>query len=576
MYTKSTIVPIFHALLYLGVISLLFCSCEPKPRIPGEAEQSEYYEGAAVATGHPLASHVGEEILAKGGNAIDATVAVQLALAVVYPRAGNIGGGGFLVYRSAEGNLSALDYREKAPAKAGRDMYLDSLQNPISDLSTKGHLAAGVPGTVAGLVEAHSRYGTLPWAELVQPAIDLAQAGYTITQTEAERLNRYQEDIAKYNTTDCAFVKENWQPGDVLRQPELAATLERIRDRQRAGFYQGETAKLIVAEMESGGGLISQEDLTNYRASWREPVVGTYDNYRIISMPPSSSGGVALVQMLGMVEEYPLDEYGFHSTAATHLMVEAERRAYADRAAYLGDSDFYPVPVDSLTDKAYLQARMADFSTEQASKSEALAAGNFTTLKESFETTHTSIVDADGNAVSLTTTLNSNFGCKVVVDGAGFFLNNEMDDFSIKPGTPNQFGLVGAEANAIAPGKRMLSSMTPSIIEKDGELFLVLGAPGGSTIITAVFQVFMNVAEFNMPLDSAVWAPRFHHQWLPDQIWVEPTALSEEVKAKLAEMGHEFRDVSRMAVIKAIMRLEDGRYHAVGDFRNPDDDVSGF
>ena len=576
MFTKPTIVPIFQNLLVIILISSLLAGCQQAPLVTYEADQSEYYEGAAVVTGHPLASDVGKDILAQGGNAVDAAVAVQLALAVVYPRAGNIGGGGFMVYRAADGTVDALDYREKAPARASRDMYLDSIGDPIKGLSTKGHLAAGVPGTVAGLVEAHERYGSLPWAALVQPAIDLAREGYTISETESVRLNRYQEDIANYNDETCPFVKVDWATGDLLQQTDLAATLERIRDQKRAGFYEGETAAFIVQEMQSGGGFISAEDLANYQASWREPVVGTYDNYRIISMPPSSSGGVALLQMLGMVEEYPLHEYGFQSTAATHLMVEAERRAYADRAEYLGDSDYYPVPIDSLINKAYLQTRMADFSAEQASASDSLAAGDFTNTKESFETTHTSIIDKDGNAVSLTTTLNSNYGCKVVVDGAGFFLNNEMDDFSIKPGTPNQFGLVGAEANAIAPGKRMLSSMTPSIIERDGELFLVLGAPGGSTIITAVYQVFINVAEFGMPLDSAVWAPRFHHQWLPDQIWVEPTALGETVKEELTAMGHGFRDVNRMAVIKAILCTEDGRYHAVGDFRNPDDDVSGY
>ncbi|MEL6655777.1 MAG: gamma-glutamyltransferase [Bacteroidota bacterium] len=576
MSTKPTIVPIFQILVVLLLISGLLGSCKQEALVSYEADQSEYYEEAAVVTGHPLASDVGRDILAKGGNAVDAAVAVQFALAVVYPRAGNIGGGGFMVYRAADGTVSALDYREKAPAKASRDMYLDSLGDPIKGLSTKGHLAAGVPGTVAGMEGAHNQYGDLPWATVLQPAIDLARGGYTISETEANRLNQFQEDFTKYNDESCAFVKAQWSTGDVLQQLDLAATLERIRDQGSAGFYQGETAQKIVAEMESGDGFITEEDLANYEASWREPVVGTYDNYKLISMPPSSSGGVALLQMLGMVEDYPLGDYEFQSTAATHLMVEAERRAYADRAEYLGDSDFYPVPIDSLIDKAYLQNRMADFSAEQASTSDSLAAGDFTNTKESFETTHTSIVDKDGNAVSITTTLNSNFGCKVVVDGAGFFLNNEMDDFSIKPGTPNQFGLVGAEANAIAPGKRMLSSMTPSIIEKDGELFLVLGAPGGSTIITAVFQVFVNVAEFGMPLDSAVWAPRFHHQWLPDRIWVEPTTLSPAVKEELAAMGHQFRDVSRMAVIKAILCTEDGRYHAVGDFRNPDDDVSGY
>lgn len=565
-----------RSLLGFILLSGFLSSCKQEVPNTYVANKVDNYASAAVVTGHPLASAVGENILQAGGNAVDAAIAVQFALAVVYPRAGNIGGGGFMVYRANDGSTDALDYREKAPAKASRDMYLDSLGNPIEGLSVQGHLAVGVPGTVAGLVEAHGKYGSMAWTELVQPAIDLASQGYPLSVTEAERINNYQEDIKMLNEPGCAFVRAEWKEGDQLIQKDLAATLTRIRDRQRAGFYQGETAELIVKEMESGQGFITAEDLANYRPSWRKPIAGDYDNYRIISMPPSSSGGIALLQMLGMVEQAPLNEYGFHSAAAVHLMAEAERRAYADRSEYLGDTDFYPVPIDSLTDKNYLQERIADFQPDSASSSTVLTAGTFNMLKESFETTHTSIVDAAGNAVSLTTTLNSNFGSKVVVDGGGFFLNNEMDDFSIKPGTPNQFGLVGAEANAIKPGKRMLSSMTPTIIEKDGELFLVLGAPGGSTIITAVFQVFINVVEFDMPLDSAVWAPRFHHQWLPDQIWVEPTAMSPEVRATLAEMGHSFRDVNRMAVIKAIQRLPDGTYFAVGDKRNPDDDVSGY
>jgi gamma-glutamyltranspeptidase/glutathione hydrolase len=564
-----------HTIILLA-IALFLSSCRTEPAATYSAEKRGEYPHAAVVSGHPLASQVGNDILEKGGNAVDAAVAVQFALAVVYPRAGNLGGGGFLVYRGNDGSTDALDYREKAPAAASRDMYLDSLANPVDGLSTKGHLAAGVPGTVAGLAAAHERYGKLPWEDLVQPAIELAENGFPVSATEADRLNGFQEAFLAFNTKECPFVKELWQTGDLLIQADLAASLKRIKAKKAAGFYQGETANLIVKEMQSGNGMITAEDLANYEPSWRQAITGNYDDYKIISMPPSSSGGVALLQMLGMVESAPLNEYGFHSTAATHLMVEAERRAYADRSEYLGDSDFYPVPLDSLIDENYLHYRMDDFQPDSASISDHLAAGNFVNMKESFETTHTSIVDAEGNAVSLTTTLNSNFGCKVVVDGAGFFLNNEMDDFSIKPGTPNQFGLLGAEANAIQPGKRMLSSMTPTIIEKDGQLFMVLGAPGGSTIITAVFQVFINVAEFGMPLDSAVFAPRFHHQWLPDQIWVEPTALGEEVKSELSAMGHQFRDVNRMAVIKAIQRLPDGSYLAVGDPRNPDDDVSGY
>lgn len=561
----------------LFFLVLFFFSCRQTPVPPDYTiQKSTLSDTAMVVSAHPLASETGRDILKKGGNAVDAAVAVQFALAVVYPRAGNIGGGGFMVYRGADGRIDALDYREKAPKAASRDMYLDSLQNIIPGLSTKGHLAAGVPGTVDGLLQAHQKYGRLPFEELIQPAIEFARAGYQVTQTEADRLNRFQEDFRMYNEEDSPFVKRKWYAGDVLRQEDLARTLERIRDEGRDGFYGGETARLIVEEMRSGGGLITQEDLREYRAQWRAPLTGKYKEYRIISMPPPSSGGVALLQLLEMMESYPLQEYGFHSPEAIHLMAEAERRVYADRAEYMGDMDFYPVPIDSLLDSVYLNLRMADFSPEAASQSESTVAGDFQLTKESFETTHTSIIDARGNAVSLTTTLNSNFGCKVQVDGAGFFLNNEMDDFSSKPGVPNQFGLIGAEANAIAPEKRMLSSMTPTIVEKADSVYLVLGAPGGSTIITAVFQVIVNVIEFGMPLDEAVNAARFHHQWLPDQIRLERNGFEEATKAALQDLGHELREVNRMAVIKAVQRLEDGRLYGVGDPRNPDDDAEGY
>lgn len=561
-----------------SLILILCFSCRNENKPGYVAEQSVTYEKVAVVTGHPLASEVGENILAAGGNAVDAAIAVQFALAVVHPRAGNIGGGGFMVLRDNEGESFALDYREKAPTAASRDMYLDEQGDPVPGLSTRGHLAAGVPGTVAGMVEAHKRFGELPWPDLIQPAIDLATKGYHVSAAEVnERLIKFQDDFRAFNEPDnMPFIKEDWQVGDLIIQEDLGASLVRIRENGHDGFYKGKTAELIVAEMESGNGLISMQDLEDYNATWRAPIIGDYKDYRIISMPPSSSGGIALMQMLKMVEPYPLADYGFQSLQATHLMVEAERRAYADRAEYLGDSDYYPVPVDSLLDNDYLLQRMTDFRPDSASSSDITGAGNFTVLKEHFETTHTSIVDAAGNAVSITTTLNGNFGCKVMVDGGGFFLNNEMDDFSAKPGVPNMFGLVGKEANAIAPGKRMLSSMTPTIVEKDGEVFMVLGAPGGSTIITAVYQVFLNVVEFDMPLNEAVKASRFHHQFLPDEIWVEPTALSPEVRDSLAALGHAFRERQAMAKIKAIHRLPDGTLHAVGDPRNLDDDASGY
>lgn len=541
-----------------------------------DSTKSTTTQNAMVVAPHPLSADIGVEILRKGGNAVDAAIAVQFAIAVCYPRAGNIGGGGFMLIRTKNGELAALDYREKAPQKAHRDMYLDSLANVVEGLSTEGHLAAGVPGTVAGLFAAHEKFGKLPMRDLIEPAIRLAKKGYAITITEAERLNNFQEAFIKYNESPNPFIKDNWKEGDLLVQKELARTLSLIRDKGKAGFYEGETAADIVAEMQSGKGIISHQDLKNYEASWRRPVIGYYKDYKVISMPPSSSGGVALLQMLGMIEHYPLAQMGFHSPEAVHLMAEAERRAYADRAEHLGDTDFYDVPIDSLLNESYLQGRMADFSAEQATLSTSVLAGNFKLAKEHFETTHTSIVDAEGNAVAVTTTLNSNFGCKVWVDGAGFFLNNEMDDFSVKPGVPNQFGLVGAEANSIQAGKRMLSSMTPTIVEKDGKVFMVLGAPGGSTIITAVFQVFVNVAEFGMNLEDAVNAGRFHHQWLPDQIMIEKGTLDTLARQALEAKGHRFREVNSMAVIKAIQRLPDGKLHGVGDPRNPDDTARGY
>lgn len=563
-----------HSLLGMTFIALLLSGCRQAPEIDYVAQKSATYASVAVAGPHPLATEVAEEVLRNGGNAVDAAVAMQFAMAVVYPRAGNIGGGGFLVYRPAEGEASVLDFREKAPAAASRDMYLDTGKVVIPNLSTRGHLAAGVPGTVAGIQAMYDKYGSLPWADLVSPAIELAMKGYRLSEAEVARLKRYHDDFAEFNDK-TPFSDSSVVVGTLLKQPDLARTLMRIQTRGRDGFYRGETAQYIVQEMKSGGGLISLEDLASYEATWRKPIIKQYDDYSIISMPPSSSGGVCLAQMMEMLEPFDLDSMGFHSTAATHLTVEAMRRAYADRAEYLGDTDFYPVPIDSLLSDEYLAGRMANFRADSAGTSEDVTAGT-DLLPESFETTHISIVDARGNAVSLTTTLNGNFGSKVMVDGAGFFLNNEMDDFSAKPGVPNMFGLVGKEANAIAPGKRMLSSMTPTIVEKDGELFLVLGAPGGSTIITAVLQTFLNVVEFGMSLPEAVAAPRFHHQWLPDNIRYEKGAFSEEVLEELTAMGHEFREVTRMAVIKAIQRLPDGSFVTAADPRNPDDDVAGY
>ncbi|MBR9919505.1 MAG: gamma-glutamyltransferase [Bacteroidetes bacterium] len=554
---------------------LIWCSCKLDSGY--EASKLAMGEEAMVVSPHPLASEVGLQILKEGGNAVDAAVAVQFALAVVYPRAGNLGGGGFLVLRNNDGSTAALDYREKAPAAAFAEMYLDSSGIVIPDLSLKGHLASGVPGTVDGMVKVHERYGKIAdWKILLEPAIKLARDGFRISETEATRLNRYAEDFEKYSTQDNPFLSRKvWRAGQVIIQPELAITLERIRDEGESGFYAGETARLILEEMERGQGLITAEDLIAYNAQWREPLLGDFLGHKVIAMPPPSSGGVALLQLLKMTEDRLIPNKPL-STANHHLMVEAMRRVYADRAQFLGDMDYYPVPVDSLLNKIYLEDRLADFDPNAASQSDSVAAGKVSVHLESFETTHTSIVDQEGNAVSVTTTLNSNYGSKVVVGGAGFFLNNEMDDFSLKPGVPNQFGLIGAEANKIEPGKRMLSSMTPTIVEKDDQVFLVLGTPGGSTIITSVYQVILHTALYGLPLGESVNRGRFHHQWLPNEVWYERGKWDIQWLEDMQNLGHKMVEKESIGRIKAIMRSPDGLLIGAGDPRQPDDDARGW
>ncbi len=531
---------------------------------------------AMVVSAHPLASAVGKDILQQGGNAIDAAVAVQFALAVVYPDAGNIGGGGFLVLRLQDGSVDALDYREKAPLEAYREMYLDQEGEVIHNLSEKGHLAAGVPGTVDGMLKAHQKYGSLPWTSLVQPAIDLARKGFPLTQKEAHKLNLQRKDFIQYNTREPGFILKNrWRKGDTLKIPDLALTLERIRDKGRAGFYEGTTAELIVAEMQRGNGLISKKDLAAYQAVWRQALTGKAGNYKIISMPPPSSGGVALIQLLNVNQAYPLAEWGLKTSPTAHLMIEAERRVYADRATHLGDPDFYNVPLDGLVDTAYISKRMAGISLDKATRSKNVSAGS-PAPAESNNTTHYSIVDSFGNAVSVTTTLNASFGAKVFVAGAGFLLNNEMDDFSVKPGHPNMYGLVGGEANAIEPGKRMLSSMTPTILEKDGHLYMVVGSMGGSTIITTVYQIITHVTEHGLPMQGAINAGRFHHQWLPDLVLTEWGALGLGTSIQLWLKGHRIapnpKGIGRAA---GILVLPDGRLEGGADPRG-DDASAGF
>jgi gamma-glutamyltranspeptidase/glutathione hydrolase len=496
-----------------------------------------------VVSAHPEASKIGTQILQRGGNAYDAAVAVQFALAVALPVAGNIGGGGFLLYRDRNGSAGSLDFRETAPARASRDMYLDSQGNVVEGLSTAGPLAVGTPGTVAGMATLHKQLGKLSWPALVQPAVALAAKGFPLTLKEAAGLNRFRADFLKYNPgSSPAYLRPGggeWQAGDSLRLPELARTLARVRDQGRAGFYQGETARLLLAEMKRGGGLISQADLDGYRAKWREPLRGRYREYDVITMPPPSSGGVALLQMLQMLEPVDLAGAGYHTPLAVHFITEAERRVYADRATYLGDPDFGHVPVQKLLDADYNRQRAASIrSRGRATASREIAAGANLPGYESSETTHYSIVDALGNAVSCTTTLNGAYGSRVVVPGAGFLLNNEMDDFSAKAGVPNAYGLVGGKANAIAPGKRMLSSMTPTILTRNGKVALVVGSPGGSTIITSVLQTILGVVDYGLNAQQAVTAPRLHHQWLPDVIDVEAGALLPAAQDTLRARGY--------------------------------------
>jgi len=529
-----------------------------------------------VVSAHPEASVIGARILKEGGNAADAAIATEFALAVCYPQAGNIGGGGLLVFRSADGKtVDGLDYREKAPAAAYRDMYLDDKGDVIEGLSTGTRLASGVPGTVAGMIALHEKYGRLPFKELIQPAIDLAASGFALTESQAKSLNAMKRIFTERNLNPISFVKEEeWKEGDILVQPELAATLELIRDKGYEGFYGGINADLIVEEMKRGNGVVTHEDLANYSAKWRTPVRSGYRQFGIISMAPPSSGGTALIQLLRIAEKYPLSDWGYATPRSVHLMVEAERRVYADRAEYLGDPDFINVPVESLIDSQYLENRMADFIPGMATPSSEIFAGTITGY-EGEETTHYSIVDNEGNAVAATTTLNSGYGNCVVVSGAGFFLNNQMDDFSSKPGYANIYGLVGGEANSIQPGKRMLSSMTPTIVEREGKLYMVVGSPGGSTIITSVFQTILNVTDFGMDIKQAVDAGRFHHQWLPDEISVEKGAFDQGLFDELERYGHKISVRNSIGRVDAIRVLPDGRLEGGAD-RRGDDTAAGY
>lgn len=527
-----------------------------------------------VVSAHPIASEVGLEIIANGGNAADAAIAVQMALAVVYPSAGNIGGGGFFVYRKSDGETNSLDFREKAPKAAHENMYIDSSGKVIDDLSLVGHLAVGVPGTVDGMVEIHEKYGSLSWEELIQPAINLAENGFILTKKEARNLNYFNKNKVVTHNNENPYYSDSFEEGDSLILNDLSKTLNAIKNNRKQGFYSGWVANKMIDEISNNGGIINSDDLANYQSIWRKPIESNYKNYKVISMGPPSSGGILLAQMLEMISHYPIKKWGFHSKKSIHLMAEIERRAFADRSEHLADPDFYEIQYLSLLDSLYLSKRIEDINFNKVTLSSTVLPGEFISY-ESDETTHFSIIDSQGNAASVTTTLNASYGSGVIVKGAGFLLNNEMDDFSIQPGYPNLYGLIGGQANSIQPEKRMLSSMTPTILEKNGELFMVLGSPGGSTIITAVFQTILNVIEFGMSMDSAVNVTRFHHQWLPDQIKLENDMSKDSILInELKVLGHDIKLTSSMNRVDAIL-VDNGILYGGADKRG-DDCAKGF
>lgn len=536
-----------------------------------EIVKEKSFDNGAVTSAHPLASMVGAAMMQDGGNAFDAAIATQLSLAVVFPGAGNIGGGGFMLARKVNGELIGIDYREAAPASANRDMYLDEKGNPIDGKSTRGASASGIPGSIAGMISTHA-YAKLPFAKLIEPAIEFAEFGYVISEREAKGLNADRANFLKYSSAPSAFTqKEVWKAGDTLIQPELAATLKRIQAKGLAGFYEGATAEYIVKEMQHSGGYVGLEDLKNYKPKFRKPLEFDYRGHHVISFAPPSSGGILIAQMMQMIAPFNVEKMGLNTLASVNLMVESQRRAYADRAEHMGDPDYWKVPTKTLISNSYAQARMSDYKEGVAGSSKITVAG---VAHESEQTTHLSVIDKEGNMVAITTTLNDTYGNKTIVAGAGFLLNNEMDDFSVKPGVPNMYGALGGEANSIQPGKRMLSSMTPTLVTLKGKPYISIGTPGGTTIPNQVYEGLVNIIDHKMTIKQAIDATRFHHQWIPDVVALE-SDFPEDIEAGLKNMGYKTIRRGKFGRMDGILISGDGKRMAAGDKRG-DDSVAGY